>query len=224
MDLSFQERLSYKLQEPIRFLVFSASLREGSLNSQLAALAARMIEKHGGIVDLATMAEFDAPSYDQDVQDNDGFPSGAETFNRRLKDNDAFVIASPEYNSSVPGVIKNAIDWVSRFRPQPFNERHGLIMSASPTMTGGSKGLWSLRVPLEHLGARVFPDMFALAQAHKAFNPDGEIAAETLMQRFELTVQQFMELAESAKKYPCAKKAWFEYLGEPVDGVTARAE
>ncbi len=221
---TFEERLSFKLQEPIRFLVFSASLREGSLNSQLAALAARMIEKHGGVVDLAGMPEFDAPSYDQDAQDSEGFPPGAEALNRRLRESDAFVIASPEYNASVPGVLKNAIDWVSRFSPQPFNERHGLIMSASPSMTGGSRGLWSLRIPLEHLGARVFPDMFALSQAHLAFKPDGEIAAEGLMRRFEVTIQAFMELAEAAKKYPCAKKAWFEFLGEPTDGVTARTE
>ena len=224
MEMSFREHLIYKLGEPVRFLIFSASLREASLNHQLASLAGRMIQKHGGEVDLARMADFDAPSYDQDLQESEGFPPGAEEFRRRLEASDAFVIASPEYNASLPGVLKNSIDWVSRFQPQPFNERHALLLSASPSMSGGNRGLWSLRLPLEHLGARVFPDMFSLAQAHKAFNPDGEIAAENLMQRFELTVEAFMELAEAAKKYPCAKKAWFEYLGEPVDGETARVQ
>jgi chromate reductase, NAD(P)H dehydrogenase (quinone) len=66
--------------------------------------------------------------------------------------------------------------------------------------------------------------MYSLAQAHKAFNSDGEIADEQLQQRFELTVKAFMDLVEAAKNYPCAKKAWFEYLGEPTDVVTARAE
>ena len=95
------------------------------------------------------------------------------------------MIASPEYNASMPGVLKNAIDWVSRFRPQPFNELHGLLMSASPSMVGGNRGLWALRVPFEHLGARIYPDMFSLAQAHKAFDGDGRLADEALGTRFE---------------------------------------
>jgi NAD(P)H-dependent FMN reductase len=211
-------------REPVRYLVFSGSLRASSLNTHLAMLAAQCIERHGGIVDMASMTEFDSPSYDQDIQDTDGFPPGAESFYRRLEANDAFVIASPEYNSSLPGVLKNAIDWVSRFSPQPFNERHGLLLSASPSMVGGNRGLWSLRIPLEHLGARVFPDMFSLAQAHKAFNGEGGIANPQLDKRFERTVTAFMDLAEAAKHYPCVKKAWYEFLGEQPEPETARAE
>lgn len=134
-------------REPIRFLVFSASRRAASLNTRLARLAAGTIEQHGGRVDLGTMEEFDAPSYDEDVLDREGLPPGTEEFRRRLEANDAFVIASPEYNFSMPGSLKNAIDWVSRHRPQPFNERHGLLLSASPSMAGGNRGLWALRVP-----------------------------------------------------------------------------
>ena len=157
-----------RTREPVHVLVFSASLRADSLNSRLARLAAATVEAYGGDVDLASMAEFDAPSYDGDIQASDGFPAGAEEFRRRLERADAFVVASPEYNSSIPGALKNAIDWVSRFRPQPFNELHGLLISASPSMVGGNRGLWALRVPFEHLGARLYPDMFSLAQAHKA--------------------------------------------------------
>ena len=80
------------------------------------------------------------------------------------------MIASPEYNASMPGVLKNAIDWTSRHRPQPFHARHALLLSASPSMLGGNRSLWALRVPLEHLGTRVYPDMFSLAQAHTAFD------------------------------------------------------
>jgi hypothetical protein len=90
------------------------------------------------------------------------------------------VISSPEHNASMPGVLKNAIDWVSRHRPQPFNEMHGLLMSASPSMVGGNRGLWSLRTPFEHLGARIYPDMLSLAQAHLALDDDGAIANEGL--------------------------------------------
>lgn len=223
MDFQEQPLLS-ESREPVRFLVFSASLRTGSLNSQLADLVAKIIAQEGGTVDQASMNDFDSPSYDQDSQDEAGFPPGAEAFHRRLNANDAFVIASPEYNASMPGVLKNAIDWVSRYRPQPFNERHCLLLSASPSMSGGNRGLWSLRIPLEHLGARVFPDMYSLAQAHKAFTQEGGIANQPLAARFESTIKAFMDLVEAAKHYPCVKKAWFEYLGEPLEPETERAE
>jgi chromate reductase, NAD(P)H dehydrogenase (quinone) len=211
-------------REPVRFLVFSASLRMDSLNTRLAQLAARVIQQHGGTVDLASMADFDVPSYDQDAQDAAGFPPGADAFHRRLAESDAFVIASPEYNASIPGALKNAVDWVSRYRPQPFNEKHGMLLSASPSMVGGNRGLWALRVPFEHLGARIFPDMFSLAQAHKAFDAQGDIADEQLGRRFEVTISAFMDLVEAARHYPCIKKAWFEFLGEQPDPATARSE
>jgi chromate reductase len=211
-------------QEPLRILVFSGSLRDDSLNTRLTKLAAQVIEKNGGIVDLANMSEFDCPSFNQDLEINNFHPTGAEEFGKRILANDAFIISSPEYNGSMPGLIKNAIDWVSRFRPQPFNEKHALLMSASPSMGGGNKALWGLRMPLEHLGANVFPNMFSLAIAHKAFTPDRNIADETLAKRFEENIVAFMSLVEAAKNYPCIKKAWVEFLGEQTDAVTERVE
>jgi len=210
--------------EKMRFLLFSASLRKGSLNTHLIKLATQIIEKNKGQTDLAEMSEFDCPSYNQDLETNGEMPKGAIELKKRLLANDAFIISSPEYNASMPGLLKNAIDWVSRFRPQPFNERHGLLMSASPSMVGGNRGLWSLRMPLEHLGARVFPDMFSLAMAHKAFATNGDLNDATLAKRFENNLIAFMSLAEAAKHYPCIKKTWVEFLGEKPDPVTERVE
>ena len=215
------------MREAISFLVFSASLRSGSYNTVLAKIAAGSIAQHEGSVDVAQMSAFDCPSYNQDAQAK-GFPPGAEELRRRLAANDAFVIAAPEYNGSVPGVLKNAIDWVSRFKPQPFNGKHALLLSASPSMVGGNRGLWALRVPLEHLGARVYPDMFSLAQVHKAFDAQGKIADQQLAGRLDQTIAGFMDLVEAAKHYPCAKTAWVEFLGErpgsPIDRVDTPAE
>lgn len=210
--------------EPVRILVFSVSQRKDSLNTKLAKLASGVIEKHGGIVDFAHMGDFDAPSFNQDLEVTDFHPKGAEEFRKRLLANDAFIIVSPEYNGSMPGLIKNSIDWVSRFRQQPFNEKHALLMSASPSMMGGNRALWQLRIPLEHLGAHVFPNMFSLAMAHKAFNADGNIADEALAKRFDDNILSFMNLVEAAKNYPCMKKAWVEFLGEKTDSVTERVE
>src|SRR5580765_5196793 len=207
----------------LKVLVFSASLGKESMNATLAQLAARHAAQFGAVVDQASMREFDAPSYDPDLEESGVIPPGAQEFHRRLAANDAFVIASPEYNGSMPGPLKNAIDWASRFRPQPFHERHGLLLSASPSMAGGNRGLWALRIPLEHLGARIFPDMFSLAMAHKAFTGD-RIADPALQQRFEQYLKAFLELAEAAKHYPCIKRAWVEFLGEHPDAAVDRVE
>lgn len=208
----------------IRFLVFAASLRDDSMNARLADLACACIEANGGIADRASMAEFDCPSYNLDVQTGEGFPSGAQAFNERLRSCDGFVIASPEYNASLPGMLKNAIDWVSRYEPQPFNERNALLLSASPSMVGGNRGLWALRMPLEHLGARVYPDMFSLAQAHKAFDSHGRLSDPQLDERFDTNIVNFMDLVEASKHYPCVKRDWVEYLGERPEPAIDRVE
>lgn len=208
----------------IRVLVFAASLRRASLNERLAALAGVIVEEQGGAADRAAMADFDCPSYNGDVERENGVPVGAQRLRERLLAADAFIIASPEYNASMPGFLKNAIDWVSRIRPQPFNGRQGMLLSASPSMAGGNRGLWSLRVPLEHLGARVYPDMFSLAQAHEAFDAAGRIATPVLQERFARTIGCFLELVEAAKHYRPLKKLWVEYLGEHPDAAIDRVE
>ena len=213
-----------KAGSPIRYLLFSASLRKDSLNTKLAKIAGELIGKNSGIVDFASMDEFDCPSFNQDLEHDNYAPPGAIEFRKRLLSNDAFIISSPEYNGSIPGLLKNLIDWTSRFRPQPFNELHSLLMSASPSMAGGNRGLWSLRIPLETLGSNVYPSMFSLATAHKAFNDEGKLGDAVLSRRFEDNLVAFMNLVEAAKHYPCMKRAWVEFLGEKPDPATERVE
>ena len=169
------------------------------------------------------MDDFDMGPYDGDEEREHRFPAGAEKLRRLLEETDAFVIASPEYNASMPGLLKNAIDWVSRFRPQPFHQRHGLLLSASPSMVGGNRGLWALRIPLEHLGARIYPDMFSLAQANSAFEGD-RLANERLQERLEETITGFLRLAEAEKRYPSLKTAWIEFLGERPEPLIDRVQ
>jgi NAD(P)H-dependent FMN reductase len=194
------------------------------MNDRLASLAASVAEEKGAAVERATMSQFECPAYDMDVEISSGLPAGAQTLHDKLISVDGFMIASPEYNASMPGVLKNTIDWVSRFRPQPFNGKQGFLMAASPSMTGGKIGLWALRQPLEHLGARTYPDMFALAQAHRAFEDSGRIADSKLQDWFEMTIQCFIDLVEAAKHYPHLKKQWVEFLGERPEAETTRVE
>lgn len=215
--------MNQRPEPKLKVLVFGAALRADSLNLKLAALAARVAEQSGATVDHASMRDFDVPSYDGDAESAEGIPKGAEELRRRLVEADAFIVSSPEYNGSMPGMLKNLIDWTSRFRPQPFDGKHGLLLSASPSMVGGNRGLWALRMPLEHLGSRIYPDMFSLAQAHKAL-VDGDLADAALRGRFEKNLQAFLSLAEAAKHYPCIKRAWVEFLGEPPGSGADRVD
>jgi chromate reductase len=210
---------------PLRVLVFGAALRAESINARFAALVARLIGDTGATVDLAAMHEFDMPLYDGDVEAAKGLPEGALAFRDRLEQCDAFVISSPEYNASVPGVLKNAIDWVSRVHPQPFKNKQALLVSASPSLVGGNRGLWALRVPLEHLGARVYPDMFSLASAYQGFTEDGLLADPGLQQRLAETVEAFLRLVEADARYVCLQRRWYEFLGDRTEApITQRAE
>ncbi len=199
-----------------------ASFRRESLNERLAALALGCLERRGATGHLTRMSDFDCPSYGDDRES--GLPAPADRFCRELEAADALIIAAPEFNGSMPGSLKNLIDWVSRARPQPFNGKQCLLLSASPSMVGGNRGLWALRVPLEHLGSRVYPDMFSLAQAHQAFRATGGLASDTLQQRFNELIRCFMDLVEAAKHYPGLKKQWVEFLGEHPNHATDRVE
>ncbi|MFG2289510.1 NADPH-dependent FMN reductase [Streptomyces sp. NPDC048595] len=210
---------------PLRLLVLGAALRAESTNARLASLVAGILTDAGATVDLAAMREFDMPLYDGDLETAHGLPDGALALRDRLEWCDAFVLASPEYNASVPGVVKNAIDWVSRVRPQPFKTKHALLVSASPSLVGGNRGLWALRVPLEHLGTRVYPDMFSLAGAHNGFAEDGQLADAGLQQRLGETVTAFLHLVEADARYVCLQRRWYEFLGDRTEApVTQRAE
>lgn len=209
----------------LQVLVLSGSSRTGSVNARLGSLVASLVSGAGATVRTATLADFPMPPYDGDSEADEGLPEGALAMCARIEAAQALIIASPEYNASVPGVLKNAIDWVSRYRPQPFKDKQTLLVSASPSMVGGNRGLWALRVPLEHLGARVYPDMFSLAGAHQAFTEDGDLADPGLGERLTTTIGSFLDLVEADTRYLCLQRRWYEFLGDRTDApVTSRAQ
>jgi chromate reductase len=189
----------------MKILAFAASLRRGSLNKKLIAAVAAMVRELGGEVDVADFAEFDMPLYDGDKQAAEGLPPGALELKRRIEAASALVIASPEYNYSIPGTLKNAIDWVSRARPMPWRGRSIYLVSASPGAIGGIRGLWQTRIPLEGCGALVFPDMFALAHADRAFTDGGQLADAAMADRLRQQVLGFYRLAEAVEPLCCGK-------------------
>jgi chromate reductase len=181
----------------MRVLAFAASLRKGSWNRRLLDVGVSLAREAGAELDVAEFRQFEMPMYDGDADGEQGLPPGARQLATRLQAADALLLAVPEYNYSIPGGLKNAIDWVSRVRPMPWRGKSIYLLSASPSAAGGARGLWQTRIPLEGCGALVFPDMFALAQADKAFAPDGTLHDAALMERLRKDVAGFLRLAEA---------------------------
>lgn len=181
----------------MRLFAFAASLRKDSLNRKLLRLAAAAAEKAGATLDVADFHEFDMPLYDGDVEARDGVPAGAQRLRERFLGADAFMIASPEYNFSTPGTLKNAIDWVTRVSPPAWRNKPGMLLSASPSLVGGNRGLWATRVPLEATGAILHPEMFSLAAAHEAFDAEGALKDAKMASRLDKTVAAFVAMARA---------------------------
>jgi NAD(P)H-dependent FMN reductase len=180
----------------MKILAFAASLRSGSFNRKLLTLAVEIARGSGATIDLAEFREFDMPLYDGDINERSGLPPGGLELVRRIEAADGIMIASPEYNYSLPGTLKNAIDWVSRARPMPLRGKSGLLLAASTSLVGGIRGLWQLRIPLEGLGVFLYPDMYALASAQQAFTDDGKLRDEALAKRLESLVISYVKAAE----------------------------
>ena len=163
-----------------RILAFAGSLRKASSNKKLAAIAAHGAREAGAEVTLIDLKDFPLPLFDQDLEAEQGMPENGKKLKKLFIDHDGLLIASPEYNSSFPAVLKNAIDWVSRPAPgEPslvaFRGKVATLMSASPGALGGRRGLVHVRSFLGNLGVIVLPDQIAVAKAHEAFQPDGSL-------------------------------------------------
>jgi len=176
----------------MKLLAIAGALRQGSLNKQLLRLATKLLEGAGVEIDSIDFRALAIPIYDGDVEASTGLPPGALELAKRVTGADGLVIASPEYNMSAPALVKNAIDWLSRAKPMPLRGKSALLLSASPSLVGGNRGLWALRVPLEVLGVHVYPDMFSLATAHQAFTPEGELKDEPLGKFLRRTIDGFV--------------------------------
>jgi len=161
----------------MKIFVFGASTRSGSYNRRLAENAAEIWKSAhpADEIDLARFKEFDMPLYGGDLEESAGLPAGARALVERVKAADAVLISTPEYNRSIPGTLKNAVDWVSRSDAKPFAKKPVLLISASPGPYGGFVGHWATRPPFETIGARVFPSTFSLAKAGDAFTPEDRL-------------------------------------------------
>lgn len=158
-----------------RILAFSGSIRKGSLNTQLLHAAAASAERAGGQATLISLADYPMPLYHGDLEDASGMPDTAKALVDAIVGHDGLLIACPEYNSMITPLLKNTLDWCSRADDNPFVNKVVAIVSASPGAFGGVRALTSLRQMMTHVGAWVVPVACSVAQADKAFGPQGQL-------------------------------------------------
>jgi len=174
-----------------KIIAFCGSLRQGSFNKKILDLAIAGAQEAGAIVTYLNLKEYPLPIYDQDIEDSEGIPENAKKLKSLLRQHQAFLIASPEYNSGYSGVLKNAIDWASRPESptEPFLEcfmgKIAALISASPSDLGGLRGLAQLRTLLMNIYVTVIPLQRTLPAAHNAFDANGHLKDQAAAQKFK---------------------------------------
>lgn len=165
----------------VKILAFAGSTRGDSYNKKLARLGAEAARAAGAEATCVDLRDLPMAVFDQDLEAREGLPANAQAFKDLLLAHDGLLIASPEYNSSITAVLKNAIDWASRPSApgEPglacFTGKVASLMSASPGALGGLRGLVHLRSILGNIQVLVLPDQMAIVKAHEAFNTDGTL-------------------------------------------------
>ena len=174
-------------------LGISGALREGSTNSKLLREAARLFDP----AEFA-MADLDLPLYDADVEEGEGIPDKVRALHGQIAAADAVVISTPEYNKGPPGVLKNALDWVSRVAPGPWADKPVAVMSAAAGRAGGERAQLVLRTFLVPFQPRLItgPEVH-VADSRSQFDENGRLTGEL----YVTTLTRLMEKlrAEAAR-------------------------
>lgn len=161
-------------------LAFAGSTRQDSYNKKLVQIAAQGARNGGADVTYLDLRDLPLPLFDEDLEAQEGMPANAKKLKELMIAHQGFLIASPEYNSSVTAILKNAIDWASR--PQPgeaslacFKGKVAVLMSTSPGALGGLRGLVHIRSILGNLSMIVLPEQRAIGNAQSAFTSEGNL-------------------------------------------------
>lgn len=190
----------------IKTLAIAGSLRKESYNQKLVELAARQAQDTGSETLSLKLTDFPMPLLNEDDEAAQGAPAAASQLREHFVNSDLLLIASPEYNGSISGVLKNTIDWLSR----PSSSKDGelssafegkvvALLSASPGGFGGMRGLEHLRTILTNLGAIVLPGNVSIPAAYAAFKDDGSLEQEALNDRLKGQIEKAVATAKALK-------------------------
>ncbi|MCW8093127.1 NADPH-dependent FMN reductase [Alteromonas sp. ASW11-130] len=184
----------------VKLVAFAGSTRDKSFNQSIIEVAVEGAKEAGAEVNLISLADYPMPIFNQDDETNNGIPEKAQQFKELLIAADGFLIASPEYNSSYPALLKNAIDWASRQSGDEkvlaaYKGKVAGIMAASEGALGGMRVLVTLRMLLENIGTLVLPNQKAIARVHTLLDENGKVTDEKTIKQLKLLGKQTAELA-----------------------------
>lgn len=178
----------------LKVLSICGSLREESFNRMVLEIANQFAENAGAKVTEYDLTKNPLPFYDQDIEDK-AVPKEVKALYQVVDATDVIMIASPEYNNSIPGALKNAIDWASR-DGNHMDGKWVILLGASPSMFGTVRMQDELRKVLIALNTQFLPQpQVCIARAHEAFNEQGELTNEKSAELLKELVEQTLELA-----------------------------
>lgn len=167
-----------------KILVFAGSIRKGAFSGHMADAAEKELEKQGAKVTHLSLADYPLPMMNEDLEAEEGIPENAMKLGRLLAEHDGLMICSPECNASIPPLIKNTIDWISRISKdgdKPLKPYAGLTVGLCSTSNGafaGMRGLYHLRAVLMAVGTQVVTEQCSVSGAADAFHDDGALKNE----------------------------------------------
>src|ERR1700675_1960712 len=186
----------------LKILVIPGSLRTGSPNAKRAAAAAYGIAQAGAEVTKMSLGDVPLPIYDGDLQTKSGVPKNAVNLKRMIAAHHGVLLVTPEYNSSVPPLVKNTIDWVTRVqdphetRGQVFRGRAFAIAAASESRLGGMRALAALRLILTACHAIRIPNQLALSFASEAYDDMDRLKHPTDIEALNALVRQLIDVSQ----------------------------
>lgn len=189
--------MSFSLSAEIRVLALSGSLRQDSFNKKLVKEAALLARQKGAEVTFVDLKNYLMPFYDADLEAKEGMPQKAKELRQLMIRSNIILIASPEYNGSLSGTLKNAIDWASRNEKgessrDAFKGKTFVLMSASPGSGGGTRGLVHLRAIIENIGGTVLPQQLLVPKAYEAFDTQGKLINPKLKEDLHQLINSMM--------------------------------
>ena len=184
-----------------RILVFAGSTRSGAFSARTADAAMKELALQGAEVTRISLADYPLPLVDQDLEKERGVPDNAIRLAGLIAGQDGLLIASPEYNASIPPLLKNTIDWVSRVRridgrpSKPLEGKVAALCSSSDGNFAGVRGLYHLRAVLMACHVEVVTPQCSVGRAAGAFDDNGQFREERLRHQMETVCRTLMERA-----------------------------
>ena len=178
----------------LNILAFAGSLRTDSFNRKALQIAKQIASELNTTVVELDLKSFDLPLFDADLRAN-GFPESVKKLKETIALADVILIATPEYNHSIPGVLKNAIDWASD-KTNPFEGKVAAIFGASNGLFGTLRAQLHLRQVLASLNVELVPQpQVFIRSAESAFLPDGSLVDQKIRQQLRRLIEATLTLA-----------------------------